>query len=322
MTDQASTKTLSPGIAIALTCLFFMLYCFCDALAKYLQSDFSAHFILLAVNIIGLSCTHLYAFTKYKQNWRIIYQSNYLSRHLGRSAAAIITTWSVLFSVKQIALTEFYGLIFTTPFFAALLARIILKERVSALHWGLITLGFVGVLLIIAPMASESAQNISFNDKAALLGYGAGLLAAFSFAIGALCTKSIGKDVTQIPFVLYPQLGILAANIPFVLSEFLNVQTSAFTMSGFTAINLLIFLGYGFMLWWAIWLNGYAFSNAPSLSLVIPFQYTQIIWAVIIGALVFDERLTLLSFAGIGVIILSGLALRLSSDHSLKKQKP
>lgn len=292
---ETENDLFSPGKAIALSVIFFFLYCVCDTLGKVLQADYSAPQIMTLVNGTGVVLIHFFAFYRYGKNWRIMYHTKNFRLHLVRMVSASCTAFMVLYALKNISLGHFYGLIFTAPFFASFLAHIILDEKISLRRWLLILFGFFGVLLIIFP--SLNSLDLQLN---ALLGYGAVLVAAFAFSCGSLASKLIGKEKTPIPLALYPQLSIFLLNLPFCIQGYTPVQDP---------IHWGVFFSYGAMLCLAIGLNGYAFSKTPSVSLIIPFQYTQMFWAVLIGWIFFDEVMGVNAIIGATCIIASGLAL-------------
>lgn len=283
-------RPLGNAPAIGLACLFFMMYCVCDSLAKLLQDRYSVHQILTLVHGSGLILTHLYAAGRYRKDWRVMYRTRHPRLHLARMATTICTTFLVLFSVGRIGLTDFYGLIFTAPFFASLMAVAFLKEKISLRRWSLIATGFAGVCLVIFPSIGGGGDTA---------GYLAALASALTFSAGSLCAKAVRHDPTAIPLVFYPQLGVFLFNLPLALQGFVPVLPADAALFAVYAVTLCL----------AVALNGYTFSRAASLSLVIPFQYTQIIWATLIGWLYFGEQMGLYAICGIAVIIAAGLAL-------------
>lgn len=289
-TPVPAFRPLGNTAAIGLACLFFLMYCVCNSLAKFLQDRYTVHQILTIVHGTGLFLTHVYAAARYRGDWRIMYKTNHPRLHLARMATTICTTFFVLFSVGRIGLTDFYGLIFTAPFFASLMAVAFLKERISLRRWALIVTGFAGVCLVIFP---------SIGGGGDMPGYLAALGSALTFSAGSLCAKAVRRDPTAIPLVFYPQLGVFLFNLPLALPHFVPVLPA----------DTALFAVYALTLCTAVALNGYTFSRASSLSLVIPFQYTQIIWATLIGWLYFGERMNAYAVCGIAVIVAAGLAL-------------
>jgi drug/metabolite transporter (DMT)-like permease len=294
-TSKQDQTYLSHPVAIAFTIIFFALYAITDGLAKYWQIHYSNTSQLLAgLNLIGLVTTNIVAVFMYRKDWACIYKTKNIMKHSMRGAALVLGVWMIMYALKTIPLTSFYGVIFTAPFFACVLAYFFLKEAVSFYHWLLVIVGFFGVLIVISPFFDGVG-----GGQDVFLGYLAGICAAFCFSVGGICVKSMGAHEHPITFVLYGQWAVFLFHAPIAVSNF----------EPYSLFHSLIFIPYGLMICGAVFLHGYTFSKCRSISLVIPFQYTQIIWATLIGVFIFGESLSAISMIGIFVIILAGLGL-------------
>ena len=282
---------LSPSMAIGLSCLFFFSYCFTDAMAKHLQYAYDNRFqILCVVNTICLILLHGAAVGRYKKDWRIIYKTEKKMLHGLRMLASIGVTSGIMIAVSLIPFTNFYGLIFTAPFFATCFAKFLSKEDVPLKRWALITLGFAGVVIVLIP---------DIEAGGSIFGYMAAITAAICFALGSFCAKTIGQEKTNFTLPLFTHWAIFIFNLPMCIAFFEPMSIS----------DLPLFFIYSAVLCFGVALNSYTFANTPSLSLVIPFQYTQIIWAVLIGFFFFEEPVHITAMMGIAIIITSGLCL-------------
>jgi drug/metabolite transporter (DMT)-like permease len=199
-----------------------------------------------------------------------------------RVGAAVFVTYSFV----TIPLAEVYCIVFLIPVFITLLSVLVLHEKVSIERWVLVIVSFLGVLLVVRPGFRELD-----------LGHLTALGCALCAAVATTCTRFISGSERRISLFLVPTLYTLLFN-------------GAMLVTGFTLPSLTdwVFLilsgllgGLGYLLQIA------AVTNAPA-SRVAPMQYSQIVWALILGALFFEEFPDALGLIGLGVIVASGLA--------------
>lgn len=181
-----------------------------------------------------------------------------------------------------------------TPLVVAAAGVVFFGERVSRARWALIALGFVGVLLVIRPGLD------GFTPLSVLA-----LLGMLGFA---------GRDLTTraAPAVLsYAQLGVTGFGALIVAGVILSLgPNAAWHMPSVGALLALVF---------AVTVGVIAYTSLTmamrmgELSVVTPFRYVRLLFAMILAALVFGERPDALELLGAGVIVLSGLLLMVSA---------
>ena len=174
----------------------------------------------------------------------------------------------------------------TTPFYNIIFSRIILKEKINILSWIAIFLGFTGVLLVLRP--DSNSINLSI-----LLVF---CVAIYNYFIFVLIGK-FSSSATSFGFTFYHIVFLILFSIIFLFFDpFVPIKTEL----------ILILLGGIFlilsMLFWTT-----AFYVARShISIISPFFFTQIIWARIFGRIFFNEKISLIGYLGIIIIIISG----------------
>ena len=173
----------------------------------------------------------------------------------------------------------------TTPFYNIIFSRIILKEKINILSWIAIFLGFTGVLLVLRP--DSNSINLSI-----LLVF---CVAIYNYFIFVLIGK-FSSSATSFGFTFYHIVFLILFSIIFLFFDpFVPIKTEL----------ILILLGGIFlilsMLFWTT-----AFYVARShISIISPFFFTQIIWARIFGRIFFNEKISLVGYLGIIIIIIS-----------------
>jgi drug/metabolite transporter (DMT)-like permease len=190
------------------------------------------------------------------------------------------------YSYSRFPLADVYALIFTKPFFAALLAYFIFAEKLSLNRGLAIGIGFAGVLIATRP------GGANFDPMMILPLCSAGLIAILFMAARRLSNPGI------ISVSLVPIAGTAILMSPMMIASF-----EPMTMFD---IGLLIILSASAAI--GIVCVSMAFSMAPSAA-VAPFMYTQMIWAVVFGYIIFGDVPDYMMLTGAAIIILSGLYL-------------
>jgi len=188
-------------------------------------------------------------------------------------------------ALETLPLAEVYSLIFSSPILITLLAIPILGERVRLVRWFAILLGLCGVLIVLRPGDSELTANHLFA-----------LGGAFCIAAGAVVTRRIGAREHTVTLILYPMLANILVCGGALL--FVYVPMSGEALLKCAAIGVLSVVGQSFVI------GAYRVSEAQ---FVAPMQYSQMLWALLYGAMVFDERVDSTVLLGATVIVLSGL---------------
>lgn len=173
-----------------------------------------------------------------------------------------------------------------SPMLAAVGAFLFLKENVGWRRWCSIIVGFIGVLLIVQPGAVEFEFVVLWA-----------VLAMVALSVRDLTTRLMPSDMASSSLAFYT----MAAATPFTMAwvmyngeSFLPAQ-----INWFVTIPMVILGAIGYMLL-------IASIRIAEVSVVMPFRYSRIIFLLVIGMLVFDEKPGLLMILGAGLIIGAG----------------
>jgi len=189
------------------------------------------------------------------------------------------------YAFNHLPLAEAYSLLFSAPILITLLAIPLLGERVRAFRWFAILLGMAGVLIVLRPGSAPFE-----------VGHLAAIGAAFSLAINSVITRLIGGREHALTMILYPMLAnVLLTGL---LTTLVYVPMPGEQLSRLAAIGALTVIGQTMLV------MAYRKSEAQ---FVAPMQYSQMLWGLVYGALVFGEAVDTTVLAGAGVIVLSGL---------------
>jgi len=200
-----------------------------------------------------------------------------------RTASSVLITYSFV----TIPLAEAYCIVFLIPVMTTILSVFVLGEKVSFDRWALVIVSFLGVLLVVRPGFRELE-----------LGHLTALGCAISAAISVTTMRLVSGEERRVSLFALPSLFILVANA-------IGIAIAGFAIPGWMLLGALLVCGVlggiGYLLQIA------AVSLAPA-SRIAPMQYSQIVWALILGAIFFAEVPDALGLAGLGVVVASGLA--------------
>ncbi len=207
-------------------------------------------------------------------------------------------------SLTYLSLAVATALYFSTPFFMSIFAKTLLNENIGYRRWLAIFFGFIGVYIILNPNFS----NFDFKNLLPLL-------CAFFYALSMTITKiTSDKDDTYTQlFYFYIITIILCLIMYFFLGsgQFDNFSdpTVKFIFRGW-------FSNFDYT-WQYIVLMGIlasiaftcvfkAYSNF-STSITSIFEYSLIIWSIIIGYFLFDDIPTIRTIAGVIIVMSAGV---------------
>ncbi len=211
-----------------------------------------------------------------------------LPAHILRAVVGLSAMFCFFSAILALPLAESTAIGFTIPIFATILGALVLKEPTGPWRWGAVLGGFVGVLVVTQPGSGDLP----------LWGAGIGLLGSFLTAnVSVLLrrmgrTEATGTTVFWFSVLSLPPLGLLYL----------------FAVQPHAPLVWTCLLGVGL-------LGGAAqFAMTGSLrlgpvSVVVPMDYTSLIWATLLGWLLFDTLPTTATWIGAPIIIASGLVI-------------
>jgi drug/metabolite transporter (DMT)-like permease len=202
-----------------------------------------------------------------------------------RSVFLFCATALFFTGLSVMPLAEATALMEVGPLLITMLAALVLGERVGPRRWAGVVAGLVGALVIIRP-------GLGVFQPAALLV----LAAAFCLACFQVATRAMSGTDSIWTTMLYTTLfGTAAASL---VLPFLWVTPTLSQVPFLLVIGGIGFLGHLCLVW--------ALGQAPA-SVLAPFNYSQLVWSILLGWLVFAELPDRLTLLGAAVIVSAGL---------------
>ena len=219
---------------------------------------------------------------KWRGFWRTERPWAVHARALSGLAAGVLS----VFAFTTIPLAEVYALIFLAPLFVTLLSIVILGEKVGPWRWAAVVAGFIGILLVVQP-----------GFRSLELGHLAAFILAFLAAATVILMRSLADE---------RQTTMLGTLVCYALAFNAIAALATGTLAIPEPKLLLMLLLSGACTAGGHRLQLLATRRAPA-NQIAPMHYSQIIWAVVIGATFFREYPDWVSMIGLAVVTGSGL---------------
>lgn len=279
-----SPTHLKDAVTAILICVTgWLCFSICDALSKWFGQTYSVAQIILMSSLPVTVVSAGYLGIKYG---RAGFKTNDLKWHMARAGTVILTAIFAVNAVRNLPLADFYGITFLAPFVAAIMASFFLKEHIGSHRMIAIICGFIGVLVIAQPQFATYSIGLL---------YALGCTLCLS-ATSIILRKMKGKDPVLL-FAFFPSLANCIVQAPLAAQDFIiphGIDIALFALLAASVMGGLLLISTGL-------------RRAPAYAVVAPFQYSQIIWGISIGYLVFGDIPTPMTLIGIVIIVTSGI---------------
>lgn len=267
------------SVAIGLFSLGIFLFSVNDALGKWLVGTYPVGQILL-VRTLGAACFLLPLMIRHPASRRSPEQ---LGLHILRIAVMAGDTFAFYYATRSLPLADVMTFYLAAPLFVTLLALVALRERVSPWRAGAVSLGFLGVLVALRP----SAASLSPAALVALAG-------ALMFAGSVVITRQL-RQAHWVTLVTWQFLG----------AGLVGAATSSLTWVTPSPRDFVLMMVVGLLSMLCFLSINKALRLAQA-SLLAPFQYLSIVWAILFGWLIWGDLPTGPTWSGIALILASG----------------
>ncbi|MBU2019444.1 MAG: DMT family transporter, partial [Bacteroidetes bacterium] len=224
---------------------------------------------------------------------------------LVRGIAGVIALTIFFFTLVRLPLAIAAVIQYLSPIFTVILAIFILKDKIHKMQWVFILMAFIGVTLLTFYRMDEDLNEIGLNG----FWLGMGMISAFFSSLAYIAIVKLKPTDEPITIVLY--FPMLAFPIMGVWCYFDSVMPEGVEWI------LLLLVGIFTQMAQILMTKSLHFGQT---SIIVPFQYFGAIYAFLIGFFVFDERLNLILYFGLAIIILSVVGNTLYRHYSEKAQ--
>lgn len=270
-------------VGVILAFLAYASFSVADALIKATgptMSVFEIAFFTTSLSIIPA------ILTKRGERWRDLYKLRHPWLVHLRCATAISGTACVMFAFTHIPFADVYAIGFLTPIIVTLLGVLVLREHVALHRWLLLIISFLGVVLVIRPGVRDLQ-----------LGHLAIFCSVFFGGITTIILRHVAPKERRVSLVGLQVLYSALFNGVMMIPTFVIPSPE----------QLAVFLGIGLLGGTGGLLLIAAARRTPA-NLVAPVQYSQLIWAIVFGALFFGEYPDYVAVIGLVIVLAAGLA--------------
>jgi drug/metabolite transporter (DMT)-like permease len=267
------------GIGLMLAGIF--LFCCNDALGKWLLGTYSVWQMLVIRSIAALA---LLSPLLWREGRAGIATAPRPWLQLLRVAMSVTESIMFFWAVTYLPLADTVTFYLAAPIYVTALSAIFLREPVGWRRWSAVVVGFIGVLIALRP----SAATLTWPALIALTG-------SVFFSVFLITTRQLRgtSDVVLVSGTFAAMLIVAGAVAPLTW-----IAPSARDFALMSLLGLVATVAFACI--------NRSLKLAPA-SVVVPYQYTMIIWAVALGFLVFGDVPDRFTLIGGAIIIAAGL---------------
>lgn len=212
-----------------------------------------------------------------------------LRSHSVRSATGLFGMLFTYGAVLLLPLAEATTLGFTAPVFAVLIAMVLFGEKIGRYRWAAVAMGFGGVIVVMQP-GSGDHQGVT------LIGVAVGLMAPLMVAFISFQIQDLNK--TENPWSIVFWFAGLSTPVAALALPFVSGTHDAETWGIILAMALMGVLAQ------ILLTTSLRFGSA---AVILPMDYTALLWASFYGMYVFDRAAPASLWLGAPLIIAAGL---------------
>jgi drug/metabolite transporter (DMT)-like permease len=213
-----------------------------------------------------------------------------------RGALSIVGMFCNFGALARLPLIEANAISFSSPLMGVALAALVLKERVRIYRWTAVTVGFLGVLVVLAPHLSGDELTIAMASATSVAGVIYAVAGSVTNAGTMIQTRHLTKSERTSSIVFY--FSAICALSGLATLPFWWLTPTMGELAVLATIGCLGGLGHIFLT------ESYRYAAA---SVVAPFDYTSMVWALVLGYAMFGERPTSMIVLGSAIIAGAGL---------------
>jgi drug/metabolite transporter (DMT)-like permease len=226
----------------------------------------------------------------------------HMAAHIIRGTVGAVSLLGYFYAITKLPLSTAQTLNYTSPIFLAIATTVVLGERLSPWLLGAILLGFGGVAMLLQPNFEEG------NEGPAMIGLLSGIFSAWAY-LSVRTLGRLGEPDWRVVFWFGVVASIICAGWQLATGTFHPVRWD----------NVWILLGLGICGTLAQLTMTRAYRTGNTL-VVGAFSYSTIVFATAATILLWNDRLTPLEWAGMAVIVASGLiAMRVEKKEQVEE---
>jgi len=268
-----TSDTTSRGLAFAFVA--FAAYAVSDASVKLVEGRVTPFESAFFGSLFGLAA--LPFLLKRGDRLTDVFRTSNLKLWLLRFVASGTSSIGAVIAFTHLSMAEAFCLIFLLPSFVTIMSVIFLKEQVGIRRWSAVIIGFLGVLVVLRP----GFRELSIGHLGAVIG-------GFGGAISIVIYRAIGPREKSTSLYGAGAFGTIAISGIAMMPSFVWPEGT----------DWLLLLSYGLFAAFATVMMMLATRHAPA-AILGPIQYSQMLWAILFGYMIFGDHVDLPMLVGI-----------------------
>ncbi len=287
--------------AVMLSILAFAAFSISDGLRKLMALSYDLPDILFWQAVCGLALVLIVA--PFVGGRRALFNAKTMKWQCVRGIVIALNTSFSIMAISRIPIVDAYTIFFLTPFAVTLMGAVVFKEVIGKFRILSIFCGFFGAFVAFRPGFAELNPAYLYA-----------LVCVFTFSSSSILARHIGNASGLLSFALWPFLCLIAGGLIYKG----GVMPVSYPLS-FWCYMVVIGAAYAI----AMVLISYSFTLAPA-SVLAPYQYTQIIFALGFGYFLFGDVPDIPKIIGASIIVGSGIFLftRERMQEKRKRKEP
>lgn len=270
-------------VGVLLGFLAYASFAFGDALIKSFGDSLSVFEIAFFVTLFSFLPALIVKprGERWRDSWRL--RHPWLTQI--RGVLGICSMVMVTVAFTTIPLAETYALVFLTPILVTVLSVFILRESMTPSRWLLLAVGFAGVMLVVRPGFRELE-----------VGHFAAIVAAIAASFSAIILKKISNNERRVSLLGVLLFYALIFNGVAMIPDF--QMPTLYQFGIFILIGLFGGTGQLVMI---------AATRRAAANQIAPTQYSQILWAILLGGMFYAEYPDTLAIIGLVIVVAAGI---------------
>jgi len=253
-----------------------------DAVSKYLTESYPVGQIIALRQMCSFLV--LIPYVHWVSGWPALKMTNRRGQ-LVRGFFTVTTMGLIVLSLSLLPLATVISIAFSSPIIVVALSAAFLGETVGHRRWFAVLLGFAGVLVIIRPGGASFHYLLMIP-----------FLTAISAALRDTLTRPLSRTEPSISILFWSSVMVVAAASTTALWGWKPVSPAD---AGWLLLNGILSAGAHFLMIEALRLG--------DASLVAPFRYTGLLWALLLGFLIWGQWPDAWTLTGAAILVASGV---------------